>query len=155
NEEISEVILFENQGGRSGYAIHDLFGGRVELDRPQLDQPVDSLLHELQTVLVAHGLYEKEARAMVKTWRDSWFEEGMRVFYIVPRKKVDSVLPLSIEPAPDDLVRVLVGRVEVISPEVEERVRTRIASAGASTAKLQQIAKDLVAERGRFAEPIL
>jgi hypothetical protein len=155
NEQISEVILFENQGGRAGYVIHDLFGGRVELDRPRLDQPVDSLLHELQTVLVAHGLYEKEARAMVKTWRDSWFEEGIRVFYIVARKTVDQVLPLSIEPAPDELVRVLVGRVEVITPEVEDQVRTRIANAGGSAAELRRVARDLVAERGRFAEPIL
>ena len=35
---------------------------------------------------------------MIETWRDSWFEEGLRVFYIVPRARVDFDLPLSISP---------------------------------------------------------
>ena len=37
---------------------------------------------------------------MIDTWRDSWFEEGMRIFYILPRKAVDGVLPLKITPSP-------------------------------------------------------
>jgi hypothetical protein len=36
--------------------------------------------------LVEFGLYRKEAEPMVETWRDSWFEEGIRLFYIVPRE---------------------------------------------------------------------
>ena len=35
---------------------------------------------------------------MVATWRDSWFEEGMRVFYLTPRSVVDSVLPFISRP---------------------------------------------------------
>ena len=37
---------------------------------------------------------------MIETWRDSWFQEGMRIFYLVPRQTVDAVLPLKIAPAP-------------------------------------------------------
>ncbi len=40
----------------------------------------DALDEALVKALVAQGLYEKEARAMVATWRDAWFEEeGTRV----------------------------------------------------------------------------
>jgi hypothetical protein len=53
---------------------------------------------------------------MVETWRDSWFEEGTRVFYIVPPAAVDRILPLNIQPAPESVVRVFVGRVDVITP---------------------------------------
>ena len=52
---------------------------------------------------------------MVATWRDSWFEEGMRLFYIVPRPVVDRVLPLEIDPAPARVARVFVGRLELIT----------------------------------------
>ncbi len=36
-------------------------------------------------MLIAQGLYQDEAQAMLETWRDSWFEEGSRLLYIVPR----------------------------------------------------------------------
>jgi hypothetical protein len=28
----------------------------------------------------------------VDTWKDSWFEQGTRVFYIVPSRTIDSIL---------------------------------------------------------------
>ena len=37
----------------------------------------------LEKTLVAHGLYPREAKAMVESWRGSWFEQGTRLFYIV------------------------------------------------------------------------
>ena len=53
--------------------------------------------------------------AMVKTWADSWFsEEGTRIFYMVPRETTDKVQPLTISPTPDETIRGLVGRIEVI-----------------------------------------
>jgi hypothetical protein len=61
---------------------------------------------------------------MIETWRDSWFEEGMRVVYLMPRAAVDRVLPLKITPAPKELQRVFVGRVEILSPATERAIRT-------------------------------
>jgi hypothetical protein len=37
---------------------------------------------------MAQGLFPKEAHAMVDTWRDSWFEEGTRAFYILPASEM-------------------------------------------------------------------
>src|SRR5207244_10072574 len=97
-----------------------------EHPRTAHDKNIEALLEDFEQVLIASGLYEKEAAAMIKTWRDSWFEEGTRVFYILPRQTTDAVLPITIEPHPADLVRVLVGRAEVITPEMEKSVRAQV-----------------------------
>lgn len=68
--------------------------------------------------LVAAGLTESEAEAMLATWRESYFErEGLRVFWIAPRVFTDRVLPIRLTPAPEELARVIVGRSEVITPD--------------------------------------
>jgi hypothetical protein len=152
---ISEVLLFENRAGKVGYQlVHNLSGDRA-LNRPALDQNIDSLLAELKRVLIASGLYEKEAAAMIKTWRDSWFEEGLRVFYILPRQTTDAVLPITIDPRPSELVRVLVGRAEVITPEMEKSVREQIRQLGDASPQIREAAARSIRERGRFSEPIL
>jgi hypothetical protein len=75
--------------------------------------------------LVKAGLYKKEASSMLETWRHSYFEkDGLRVFWVVPRKFTDKVLPLKLDPAPKNLERVLVGRTEVLTPEFEEKLAT-------------------------------
>jgi hypothetical protein len=53
---------------------------------------------------------------MIETWRQSWFEEGSRLFYIVPDRFLNTILPLTINPAPSQTVRVFVGRLELFSP---------------------------------------
>jgi hypothetical protein len=75
--------------------------------------------------LTARGLFEKEARAMVKTWSSAWFgEEGTRVLYLLPGSLTDELLPLRVEPKPASLVRVLVGRHDVLTPEREKQIDT-------------------------------
>ena len=57
---------------------------------------------------------------MVNTWKDSWFaEDGVRVLYVLPRAWTDRTLPLKLDPAPRELVRVMVGRAEVLAPALE------------------------------------
>src|SRR5262245_3295996 len=78
--ELKELIFFENRGGRTSCLRLGLeFSDRV-IDRRLPDCSVESLKLELETVLVGHDLFAKEAEAMVKTWEGSWFEEGFRVF---------------------------------------------------------------------------
>ena len=52
---------------------------------------------------------------MVDTWKDSWFEPGVRLIYIVPASFVDATLPLDIRPRPSSIARVFVGRIELLS----------------------------------------
>lgn len=82
---------------------------------------------------------------MIKTWSDSWQEEGSRIFYIVPRGFVDEILPLRIEPKPAQTVRVFVGRMELITPDTERAVEAALAGRDRGT----------IDRYGRFLEPIM
>jgi hypothetical protein len=145
NAPLGTVFVFERQGDRAGFT--QVKAGRdFETPRAALTGSLDTLLRSLEESLVAEGLYRKEAAAMVETWRDHWFEEGLRVFYILPRVATDKILPLTITPAPSELVRVMVGRVELITPKFEARVRADVTRLGAH---------ELAARHGRFAEPAL
>ena len=154
-EEIAHLIIFENQGGRVGYRVCDAFTGEMTHERPVLDKSMDALLMDLKQVLTAGGLYEREAEAMVKTWRDSWFEEGLRVFYLLPRRTTDEILPVTIEPRPAELVRVLVGRAEVITPEMEKNVQQQIGLLRDPSPQVRETARRAIQKYGRFVEPIL
>lgn len=117
------AILFENRGGRVGFRVAS--GTRIA--PPELTGSLDDLREKLAAMLTEAGLYPKEARAMIETWRDSWFEEGMRLLYLVPRERVDQLLPLEIEPRPQAIERVFVGRIELLSPAMRETIGTALA----------------------------
>jgi len=140
------VVLFENQGGKAGYRVGRELKVSLTLDTPELTgSSINRLREEIEEDLVAQGLYAKEAHAMVETWRDSWFEEGTRVFYIVPRAMVDSVLPLTITPEPGQRARVFVGRIEVLSPWMESNIKTALVTGDVPSLE----------KYGRFLQPFL
>ena len=58
------------------------------------------------------------------TWSDSWFEAGTRLFYVVPQRFVDRVLPLDISPRPAETTRVFVARTELVTPFAENEIRS-------------------------------
>jgi hypothetical protein len=67
----------------------------------------------MKRALVASGLYEDEAEAMLDTWGASYFHTpGLRLFYIVPRQWVNYYLPVDIS-VPHQMTRVLVGRIDL------------------------------------------
>ncbi len=71
----------------------------------------------MTAALEESGLYPKEAAAMVETWRDSWFEPGIRVIYLMPRATIDKVLLHQSERSlPKESHKVFVGRVEMLAP---------------------------------------
>ena len=131
-ETIPEAILFENRAGKIGYRILRVLRAPANVGFPPLTGSIDTLRHLLEQDLTEMGLYSKEARAMIQTWRDSWFEEGLRVFYILPRTKVDTLLPISIHPAAQQLVRVFVGRVELLSPSMRNEIGAALANGNVS-----------------------
>jgi hypothetical protein len=145
SDEIPEIILFERRGDRIGYRVlHGLPAASV-MRPPELTAGLDSLYSDLEQILEAQGLYQDEAHAMVQTWSNSWFEEGSRLFYIVPRHFVDTVLPLTIHPSPAQTVRVFVGRMEIVSPATQKAVQAALAVNDQATLE----------KYGRFLEPIM
>lgn len=70
----------------------------------------------MKTALTSEGLFDDEAEAMLETWKLSYFKGvGQRLFFMVPREWTDRVLPLTIS-KPSEITRVMVGRIELISP---------------------------------------
>jgi hypothetical protein len=99
-------------------------GGSLEV--PEAALKADSagfpktLYQAMQTGLTRCGLNDAEARSMVETWWHSYFEApGLRVFWVLPREATDRLLPLDVSPPPSEIVRVLVGRSEVLRPRKE------------------------------------
>src|SRR5271166_2144423 len=144
-ETIALAIVFENHAGTIGYRVLHSLSDTLYVNPSELGGTPESLRRELTGSLVEFGLYEKEALAMLDTWQDSWFDEGMRIFYIVPRSTVDSVLPLTITPQPAATSRVFVGRVELLSPSVRQTITTAL-----NTGEV-----DTLAKFGRFLNPFL
>jgi hypothetical protein len=144
-DEIPAIILFERRGERVGYRLVQGPTDGAALDPPALTGNLDSLCADLEGILGDQGLYPDEAHAMVETWRDSWFEEGSRLIYIVPPGFIDKVLPLTLNPTPGRIVRVFVGRLEIVTPATAEAIETALASRNEVTLN----------KYGRFLEPIL
>jgi hypothetical protein len=109
---------------------------------------IDDLAGTLADQLACRGLTRAEALGMVRTWRKSWLESpGTRVLLPLPRRVADEVLPLEVSPAPRETVRVLVARLDILTPDEERR-----AEETARTAKdVAEAAKAL----GRWAVPVL
>lgn len=85
---------------------------------------------------------------MVGTWQGDWSEDGLRVLYVLPDAETDALLPITIEPEPDALVRTMVGRLEIITPE-------RVAAMWDAIHSLPPDALERPLMRSRFAEPTL
>jgi hypothetical protein len=158
NEAVRKAVLFENRDAKIGYQVVDLpldSSTEIKLNRPELRGNLTELRRDLRAMLVSEGLYEKEADAMLDTWRNSWFEEGLRLFYIMPRKSTDAIIPIDIAPEPDGLVRVLVGRTELLTPEMEKNVVAKLKTLDDPSQNVRQAALKEINRYGRFTESIL
>jgi hypothetical protein len=168
HEAVRSLFLVDIEAPMVRFATFDHVdpAGRLKLTQSAQPTSVSALSAAVQGALVREGLFEKEAVAMVKTWRSSWFgENGTRLFYILPRTVTDGLLPLEIDPQPERVVRVLVGRMEIMRPEEESRV-TEIVQKSASARQVHALlgaagklvpyeAPPELASLGRLAEPAL
>lgn len=129
--------------------------GNQQLALPPANRNRDELSDAITKSLIGDGLYEKEARAMVETWKSTWLDEpGARVLYIVPRQVTDALLPLHIDPKPDETVRVLVGRIDVFTPEQEASLNGLMVAANPGMSLSDEDARMLVG-LGRFLAPAM
>jgi hypothetical protein len=117
-----------------------------------LDDYESQLSDAVTQALDATGLYHDEATAMVNTWKRQWFRTpGVRALYLIPQAWTDASIPLTVTPAPESMLRVMLIRVEIITPELEAgdvaAVKDFNDHVAESTAHFQAL--------GRFAEPRL
>jgi hypothetical protein len=141
---LEHLAILQVEGDRAAWqTVPTLDGGAsrtVALEAragfARLREARDQASTYLRAGLVSEGLYPAEASAMIKTWEAAWFREsGARVLYVLPRPWTDAALPLYLAPAPRELVRVMVGRAEVITPERESALLQQIVRFGYGNAE--------------------
>jgi hypothetical protein len=162
--DVQHLFIVRVEGGRGTYTYLPVLrvGDRLTGVIPAMDdaQPLEDfsrrLGDDLATRLVASGLYAKEARAMVNTWRSSYFQtEGVRVLFVLPRESVDALIPMTVSPAPRELVRVMVGRLELLTPERERAAERAVLDLAVADPAVRARAYDFLRAQGRYVEPIL
>ena len=127
HEPLIRMLVLNVKGEQLTYSVvPDVAPGQsIHAKSPAKSVSLDDVRGIMKHELTAAGLYPKEAQAMVDTWTTSWFsEEGTRLFYLVPQELTDKLLPLHIAPTPDETLRVMVGRIEIMSASDEKRLKT-------------------------------
>jgi len=134
-------------------------GGSLALLAPgplPMEEYVQKLAEAMAAALERSGLYRDEATSMVRTWARQWFRTpGVRVLYLAPRAWTDAQIPLEISPAPVETVRVMVMRVEAISPADENLDRIALGDLANADAARRAAGEKHFRALGRFAEPRL
>ncbi|HZZ27612.1 MAG TPA: hypothetical protein VFE46_06350 [Pirellulales bacterium] len=95
-------------------------------------QNLARLQQEMHAALVSEGLFDDEATAMLTTWEHSYFRSGgWRLFFIVPSSWTEHYLPLRVS-QPAEIKRVMMGRIELVSPE-QRALLKQLANSAIST----------------------
>lgn len=166
---IAWMMLLDVSDAGLRYATFDgvAAGSQREVSLPAEVATLDQMSADLTAALETTGLYPKEATSMVNTWKSSWFgEQGTRLLYFVPERLTDNLLPLTIEPRPAETVRVLVGRMDMMTPEQETKITKIVSDSRAARTAAYNLAReegrhltyplpDSVRNLGRLAEPAL
>jgi hypothetical protein len=161
---VPHVFILRVEHGRGTYTYLPALrpGDRVDRVIPTmsgaraLPEFTRGLAADLTRRLVASGLYPKEARAMVNTWQSSYFQsEGVRVLFVFPRASTDALIPMTITPPPKELVRVMVGRLELLTPEREQAAERAVRELASPEAAARNRAYEFLRGQGRYVEPIL
>ncbi|WP_309710976.1 hypothetical protein [Armatimonas sp.] len=112
----------------------------------------EAVAQRLTSGLVESGLFPDEAKALVNTWKSSYFgSDGLRVLFILPPSWTEKFIPMRVFPKPDQLTRVMVGRIEGLTREREAAVAEALQSYAAAPEKHFAT----LAAQGRYLEPIL
>jgi hypothetical protein len=161
---ISHVFVIRVENGRGAYRyLPALRPGEqvagvipsMERSRPLADF-TKSIADSLRAALSRSGLYPKEARAMVSTWTTSYFRtEGIRVLFVLPQSWTDAFIPMTIDPEPKEVVRVMVGRVEMLTVEREQAAETAVRELADRDPAKRARAFRYLHEQGRYVEPIV
>jgi len=161
---VTHLFVLRVEGGRGLFRYYpSLAPGRtITKAIPPMARPIPAgefagvVADALAARLVESGLYPKEARAMVNTWRSSYFgTDGVRALFILPQAWTEASIPLRVDPTPKSVTRVMVGRLELLTPGRERLAEAAVRGlASADPAERFEAFQTLEAQ-GRYVEPIL
>lgn len=141
-----------NELTKLSWSTHDL--GKTFSEPKPLAEGVPLAKAAVEAELVKAGLYPKEAAAMCNNWEKSYFATpGTRLLHIVPRTSTDALIPIEISPQPTELVRVMVGRTELLTPDREAALLKSLEQLADPKTKAEGEA--FLASLGRLREPAL
>ncbi len=156
------ILRVENGRGSFGYRPALRPGEQATGVIPSMDhaRPMAEFTERLADALAAKltesGLYAKEARAMVNTWKTSYFQnEGIRILFVLPQSWTDAFIPISIAPKPREVVRVMVGRLELLSADREYRAEAAVRDLAGTDAARRRESFAYLRDQGRYVEPIV
>jgi hypothetical protein len=161
---VRHIFTIRVEGGRAAYAYRPALSPGENAsgvipsmaDARPIEEFVAKLGDDLAARLVESGLYPREARAMVNTWSDSYFRtEGIRTLFVLPQAWTDAFIPLKIHPKPEQTVRVMVGRVELLTPERERLAEASVRDLVSSNPETQLRGFNALRSQGRYVEPIV
>lgn len=164
NEAVPSMLLLNFNGTKGSFRKLGALASNttMELAESEIPNPsqgdtveeyVAKISESLYGDLTTSGLFPQEARAMVNTWKRSYFQTpGLRVLYVLPRAWVDEIVPLQMKPVPTSLVRTFVGRLEVFTQKEEVQLLHNIRKCIVGNVPAHQFPLE---ELGRFAEPKL
>jgi hypothetical protein len=161
---LHHLFILRVENGRGAYSYRTTLSPDEQLDEavPSMDKalPIDRFVEEVSVDvarrLYASGLYEPEALAMVNTWKSSYFKtDGVRLLFVMPQSWTDRFIPMRIEPKPQELVRVMVGRVELLDAQREQRAEEAIRNLASPVSSVRERAFETLRGEGRYVEPIV
>ena len=120
-----------------------------EIDRAALaKEGPDTLLRQLEDA----GLFKDEAGALVDLWRTELFESaGLTLFYRLPQEEFERLLPLTLKPRAEKLVRVGLVVHPYCEPDLAKRVEELVKQLNDDSYEKREAAQKRLAEMGRAA----
>ncbi len=157
---LGSAFLINVQDGQGAYqmlgdvAPHASQGGTVEAGaKSPVDDFADKLAVDMTIALDRAGLFHDESVSMVNTWKRQWFKTpGIRVLYLAPQTWTDTLIPLTFDPKPDNVTRIMMIRTEVLTPALEAADAPH-ATGWNGDATAQKDAASYFMSLGRFGEP--
>jgi hypothetical protein len=162
-EGIRQVFVIRVENGRGAYKFYPALRPGEQLsdvvpamsDARPLADFTRAIAADLTKRLTESGLYEQEARAMVNTWTTSYFQaDGVRALFVLPQSWTDAFIPMTVKPQPRHIVRVMVGRLELLTAGRERLAENAVRDLAGDSGKRQQAFRFLH-EQGRYVEPIV
>jgi hypothetical protein len=102
--------------------------------------------------LTGSGLFDAEARSLVALWReDLLLAEGVTVFYRLPQQEYERLLPLTMAPRPERLVRVGLVQHPHCEPDLAERVARLVKQLDSDDFETRERAQQELERLGRAA----
>jgi hypothetical protein len=116
----------------------------------------EKAMQTLQDQLKDAGLNDDEAKSLAVVWKGEFFEaDGVTLFYRLPQEEYERLLPATIKPRPEKLVRVGLMRHIHCEPGLAERVAKLVAQLNDDEFNKREAAQKELDRLGRGALPYL